>query len=207
MNIVPGRPTVDSGPCSAGCSSTTTGAASSSPRAPNWQLPRISSRSRSSRSRVAPMPEPPRPGRRSSAGRPNKPAARPRSSRSRRNYRRAPAGEHGPGLARASGSLWDPMDLPGCPRAFGRRRTAWRSGMDPLPDRTRVPQGSRRGKDQSRTDGPVYQVLESRDHHHLGPSSPGRSGMAARPLTSLATEGLRYRSRHHGPTTHQEHRP
>src|SRR5271166_5200378 len=87
MSIAPGRPTEDGGPCSAEHSSTTTGAASSSPRAPNWRLPRINSRSCSSQSGIAPMPEPPRPGCRSSAGRPNNPAARPGCSTSRRNYR------------------------------------------------------------------------------------------------------------------------
>lgn len=79
------------------------------------------------------MPEPPRPGRRSSAGRPNNPAARRRSTRTRRNHRRAPAG----------------------------------------------------------------------DTAQEGPVPPARSGIRWSP----APERLRYRSRRHGPTTRQEHRP
>jgi hypothetical protein len=83
---------------------------------PELAPPRISSRSRSSRSGIAPMPQPPRPGRRSSAGRPRKPAARDRSSRGRRNDRTAPAG----GTA---------QEGPGPPARFGIRSTPAPSGL------------------------------------------------------------------------------
>ena len=137
------------------------------------------------------MPEPPRPGCRSSAGQPNNPAAHPRSSRSRRNYRRAPAGDTAQGWPvppARFGIRWTPA-----PRAFGKvvgdvgNRRHERPGdpHDPLPDRMGVPQGvSKRGRDQSRTDGPVYSVRESRDHH-LGTFLP-RAVRDARPAPHLA---------------------
>ena len=213
MNIGPGRPTEDGGPCSAGCSSTTTGAASSSPRAPNWRRPRISSRSRSSRSAIAPMPGPPRPGRRSSAGRPHKPAARPRSSRSRRDGRRARAGGSGPAtgpclrLASGSDGPAAPSGLRQSRRGFGDRRHE-RPAIRMIPSRTAwgFRKGSRRGERPIQDGRPgVSGPGESRSTS--GACSPGRSGMPARPLTWLASERLRYRRRHHDPTTHQEHRP
>ena len=88
MNIGPGHLIKDGRPCSAGRRSTTADAASSSPRALNRRLRRISSRSRSSRSGIAPMAGPHRPGLRSSAGRLNNPPAQPRSSSRRRDRSR-----------------------------------------------------------------------------------------------------------------------
>ena len=97
------------------------------------------------------MPEPPRPGCRSSAGRPNNPAARPRSSRSQRNYRRAPAGDTAqdwPVPPVRFGIRWTPRDFGKVVGDVGNRRHE-RPGdpHDPLADRMGVPQGvSTRGE-------------------------------------------------------------
>jgi hypothetical protein len=91
------------------------------------------------------MPEPRRPGRRSSSGRPNNPASAPRLDESP-NLPESTSRRHCPGLVRASGSLWEPMDLRH-PRAFGevvgdsgnRRQERPGDPHDPLPSRMGVP--------------------------------------------------------------------